>query len=89
MVVGPASPSPSGAADDDCSSTFDSFDLVKDDSFRYVLHLFQDFHSLEEPASVDPNRCKTSLTPVYGLQSVFPGSSLASFPLTMVSPGRH
>ena len=29
----------------------------------------EDFHSLEEPASVAPNRCKTSLAPVYRLQS--------------------
>ena len=85
-----SSPAPSGEADDDRSSTFDSVDLDKDDSFRYVLRLIRDFHSLEESASVALNRCKTSLAPIYGLQSrVFPGSSLASFPLATVSPGRY
>ena len=64
-----SSPSPSGAADDDCSSTFNSVNLDKNDSFRSVLRLIRDFHSLEEPASVAPNRRKTSLAPVYGLQS--------------------
>ena len=47
-------PAPSGAADDDCSNTFDSVDLDKNDSFRSVLRLIRDFHSLEEPASVAP-----------------------------------
>ena len=63
-------PAPSGAADDDRSSTFDSVALDKDDSFRSVLCLIRDFHSLEKPASVAPNRCKNSLAPVYELQSV-------------------
>ena len=66
---GRSSPAPSVAADDDRSSTLDSVDLDKDDSFRSVLRLIRDFHSSEEPASVAPNRCKTSLAPVYGLQS--------------------
>ena len=70
-------------------STFDSVDLDGDDSFRSMLSPLLDFHSLEELASVVPNRCKTSLAPVYGLQSVFPSSSLASFTLTAVSPGTH
>ena len=64
-----SSPAPSGAGDDDHSSTFDSLDLDWDDPFRSVLHLIREFHSLEEPASVAPNLCKTSLAPVYGLQS--------------------
>ena len=46
-----------------------SVDLDRDDSFRSVLCLIQEFHSLEEPASVASNRCKTSLAPIYGLQS--------------------
>ena len=66
---GRSSLAPSGSAEDDCSSTFDSVDLDRDDSFRSVLRLIRDFHSLEEPASVAPNRCKTSPAPVYGLQS--------------------
>ena len=59
-VPAPGVVSPAGAA---------SVDLDNDDSFRSVLRLIRDFHSLEEPASVAPNRCKTSLAPVYGLQS--------------------
>ena len=64
-----SSPTPSGAAEDDHCSTFDSVDLAQDDSFQAVLCLIREFHSMEEPASVAPNRCKTSLSPVYGLQS--------------------
>ena len=66
---GCSSPSPSGAGDNDRSSTVDSLDMDRDDSFRAVLRLIREFHSLEEPASVASNRCKTSLAPVYGLQS--------------------
>ena len=84
-----SSPTPSGAADDDCSRTFDSVDMDKDDSFQSVLRLFRNFHSLGEPASVALNRCETSLAPVYGLQSecyrLFP----YLFPLTTVTPSGH
>ena len=83
---GRSSPSPSGARDDDRSSAIDSLDTEWDDSFQAVLHLIREFHSLEEPASVAQNRCKTSLAPVYGLQSVVPSSSLAYFPSAAVSP---
>ena len=66
---GRSSSAPSGAADDDRSTTFDTVDLDKDDSFRSVLRLIRVFLSLVETASVASNRCKTSLAPVYGLQS--------------------
>ena len=56
---------PSGAAEDDRDSSSCSVDLYRDDSFRAVFRLIQEFHSLEEPASVAPNRCKTSLGPSY------------------------
>ena len=62
-------PTPSGAAEEDRSSTFDLVDLDRDDLFRVVLRLIQEFHSMEEPASVAPKWCKTSLAPVYWLQS--------------------
>ena len=68
-LCGISSPAPSGAAEEGCDSISDSVDLDRDDSFRSVLHLIREFHSLEEPASVAPNRCKTSLAPIYGLQS--------------------
>ena len=75
---GHSSPAPSGAAEDNRCSTFNSVNMDRDASFRSVLRLIREFHSLEEPAIVAPNRCKTSLAQVYRLQSVFPGSSLAS-----------
>ena len=52
---------PSGMADDDRSSAFDAVDFDRDDSFRSVLSLIRNFHSMEEPAGVPSARCKTSL----------------------------
>ena len=66
---GSSSLTPSGAAEDDRDSVSGSVDLDRDDSFRAVLRLIWEFHSLEEPVSVAPNWCKTSLAPIYGLQS--------------------
>ena len=63
------SPGPSGAADDDRSSTFESVDFARDDSFRAVLALIRDFHDMAEPATVPAARCKTSLASAYGLAS--------------------
>ena len=67
--AGRSSSAPSGAAEDDRDSISSSVDLDRDDLFRSVLHLIREFHSMEEPASVASNRCKTSLAPIYGLQS--------------------
>ena len=44
--------SPSGVADDDRSSPFDAVDIDRDDSFRSVLALIRNFHSMEEPAGI-------------------------------------
>ena len=77
---GRSSPTPSGAAEDDRDSISSLVDLDRDDSFRTVLRLIWEFHSLEEPASVAPNRCKTSLAPIYGLQSE--SSPAFHFPLS-------
>ena len=63
------SPGPSGVADDDCSSTFESVDFARDDSFRAVLGLIREFHDMAEPATVPAARCKTSLASAYGLMS--------------------
>ena len=60
---------PLGAAEEDRDSISGLVDLDRDDSFRTVLHLIREFHSMAEPASVAPNLCKTSLAPIYGLQS--------------------
>ena len=79
---GRSSPFPSGAGDDDRSSTVNSLDMDRDDSFRAVLCLIRESHSLEEPASVAPNWCKTSLAPVYRLQSeLSPALHLPTSPL--------
>ena len=61
------SPGPSGVADDDRSSTFESVDFARDDSFRAVLGLIREFHNMAEPATVPGARCKTSLASAYGL----------------------
>ena len=63
------SPGPSGTADDDRSSTFESVDFARDDSFRAVLGLIREFHDMAEPATVSAARCKTSLASAYGLAS--------------------
>ena len=62
-------PAPSGEADDDCSSAFDALDIDGDDSFRSVLALIRNFHSMEELAGVPAAQCKTSLASIYGLMS--------------------
>ena len=77
---GRSSPAPSGAAEDDRDSISGSVDLDRDDSFWTVLRLMREFHSMEELASVSPNRCKTSLEPIYGLQSE--SSSALHLPLS-------
>ena len=60
---------PSGWADDDRSSTFESVDFARDDSFWAVLGLIREFHDMAEPATVPAARCKTSLASAYGLMS--------------------
>ena len=80
--AGRRSPAPSGAADDDRSSAFESVDFARDDSFRAVLGLIRNFHGMEEPAGVPSARCKTSLASAYGLMSeVSPAFTLPASPL--------
>ena len=67
--AGRRSPSPSGGADDNRSSAFDTVDFDRDDSFRSVLGLIRNFHAMEEPAGIPSTRCKTSLASIYGLMS--------------------
>ena len=50
--AGRRSPSPSGVADDDRSSAFDTVDFNRDDSFRSVLGLIRNFHCMEEPEGI-------------------------------------
>ena len=76
------SPGPSGVADDDCSTTFESVDFARDDSFRAVLALIREFHDMAEPATVPGARCKTSLASAYGLAAdSYPAFSLPLSPL--------
>ena len=63
------SPVPSGVVDNDRSTTFESVDFARDDSFRAVLGLIRELHDMAEPAGVPAARCKTSLAPAYGLMS--------------------
>ena len=67
--MGRRSPGPSGEVDDDRSTTFESADFARDDSFRAVLGLIREFHDMAEPAGVPAARCKTSLASAYGLMS--------------------
>ena len=79
---GRRSPAPSGVADDDRSSAFESVDFDRDDSFRSVLALIRNFHNMEEPAGVPSARCKTSLASIYGLMSeTSPAFHLPTSPL--------
>ena len=76
------SPGPCGVADDDRSSTFESVDFARDDSFRAVLGLIREFHDMAEPATVPGTRCKTSLASAYGLAAdSYPAFSLPLSPL--------
>ena len=80
--AGRRSPAPSGTADDDLSSAFESVDFARDDSFRAVLGPIRNFHGMEEPAGVLSARCKTSLASAYGLMSeVSPAFTLPASPL--------
>ena len=80
--AGRRSPGPSGAADDDRSTTFESVDFARDDSFRAVLALIREFHDMAEPAGVPAARCKTSLASAYGLMSeTSPAFTLPASPL--------
>ena len=76
------SPGPSGVADDERSTTFESVDFARDDSFRAVLALIREFHNMAEPATVPGARCKTSLASAYGLAAdSYPAFSLPLSPL--------
>ena len=76
------SPGSSGAVDDDRSTTFESVDFARDDSFQAVLGLIREFHDMAEPAGVPAARCKTSLASAYGLMSeTSPAFTLPAYPL--------
>ena len=75
-------PGPSGVADDERSTTFESVDFARDDSFRAVLALIREFHDMAEPATVPGARCKTSLASAYGSAAdSYPAFSLPLSPL--------
>ena len=85
--AGRRSPVPSGTADDDRSSEFESVDFDRDDSFWSVLGLIRNFHGMEEPAGVPSARCKTSCLGLWlnvgGLAGIYP----ACFSLGTNTPG--
>ena len=76
------SPGPSGVAEDDRSTTFESVDFARDDSFGAVLGLIREFHDMAEPATVPAARCKTSLASAFGLAAdSYPSFALPLSPL--------
>ena len=78
------SPGPSGVVDEYRSTTFESVDFARDDSFRAVLGLIREFHDMAEPAGVPAARCKTSLASAYGLMSeTSPAFTLPVSPLLL------
>ena len=84
------SPGPSGVAEDDRSTTFESVDFARDDSFRAVLGLIREFHDMAEPATVPAARCKTSLASAFGLAAdSYPSFALPLSPLVVDSPDGH
>ena len=57
-------------------------DIDRDDSFRSVLALIRNFHTMEEPAGIPSARCKTSLASTYELMSeTSPAFHLPTSPL--------
>ena len=76
------SPGPSGVAEDDRSTTFESVDFARDVSFRAVLGLIREFHDMAEPGTVPAARCKTSLASAFGLAAdSYPSFALPLSPL--------
>ena len=87
--AGRRSPSPSDGADDDRSSAFHTVDFDQDDSFRSVLGLIRNFHTMEEPAGIPSARCKTSLASIYGLMSETSPAFHLPVSLGTVASGGH
>ena len=80
------SPGPSGVAEDDRSTTLESVDFARDDSFRAVLGLIREFHDMAEPATVPAARCKTSLASAFGLAAdSYPSFALPLSPCCRLS----
>ena len=74
-------------ADDDRSTTFESVDFARDDSFWAVLALIREFHDMAEPATVPGARCKTSLASAYGLAAdSYPAFRCRLSPLIIDTP---
>ena len=81
--AGRRSPAPSGTADDDRTSAFESVDFDRDDSFRSVLGLIRSFHGMEEPAGVPS--CIGLWLNVGSFSGIYP----ACLSLGTIAPGRH
>ena len=74
------SPGPSGAADDDRSSTFESVDFARDDSLRAVLGLIREFHDMVEPATTWGSVQDFSCVGLWSNAGVFSGIYVACLP---------
>ena len=83
------SPGPSGVADDDRSTTFESVDFARDDSFRAVLALIREFHDMAEPATVQGSLQDFSCISLWFGGGFISGVLVAAFPLIIDTPDRH
>ena len=84
------SPGPSGVADNDRSTTFESVDFARDDSFRAVLALIREFHDMAEPANCTRGSMQDfSCVGLWFGGGFLSGVLVAAFPLIIDSPDRH
>ena len=68
-ALGLSVPPPLGGVDVDHSGPLKALDIDWDVSFRSVLALIKNFHSMEAPAGIPSARCRASLASIYGFMS--------------------
>ena len=83
------SPGPSGVAEDDRSTTFESVDFARDDSFRAVLGLIREFHDMAEPATTRGSLQDFSCIGLWFGSGFLSVVFVAAFPLVVDSPDGH
>ena len=84
------SPGPSGVAEDDRSSTFESVDFARDVSFRAVLGLIREFHDMAEPGNCTSGSLQDFSCIGFWVSGGFLSVvCVASFPLVVDSPDGH
>ena len=84
------SPGLSGVSDDDRSSTFESVDFARDDSFRAVLGLIREFHDYGGTSSCTSGSVQDfSCVGLWFSVGLVSGVYIACFPLVIDTPARH